>query len=95
MLLLSIFTGTISLINYYYFALYNGVGQYSNYQIALQVLMVILSVIAIFGYKGRRVTRTYWFTGYRMFTIRFSLIIFSFMGSASVLFAFLNWNMFH
>lgn len=77
-ILLTILAGGGSLLNFMY-------GQNQ----LIQYLLTALSVISLFVYRGKRTRKSYQNIGVSIFTIRFAICVISFVGSGSILLAFL------
>ncbi|MFC6170926.1 hypothetical protein [Loigolactobacillus jiayinensis] len=81
MSLLAIVTGFLTLANYYFLT-----GQTYSPLIGslLQTVLLIATIRAVFSYRGRKQRSDYQQRGYQIFTWRFAIIIFSFLGNIAV-----------
>ena len=73
-------------------ALIAGAGSIGNFMslqnTPLQVILTVLSLIAMVVYRGRRSRASYQHDGTRIFTLGFSICFIAFLGSAAILLAF-------
>lgn len=81
MILLAFLTGISSL--YLYSLVYQGTIALTL-GLIIQAILLLLTLIAIFSYKGKRTTRSYDGGGYRIWTLRFGIIVLSTLGNVSI-----------
>ncbi|MGX7024619.1 hypothetical protein [Vagococcus hydrophili] len=81
MIVLAILTGSSSL--YLYSLVYQGTVSIFPAMI-VQGILLLITLIAIFSYKGKRTTRSYDGGGYRIWTLRFGIIVLSTLGNVSI-----------
>ena len=87
MVLIAILTGILALLNYAWQANFELSSSLQIVSIALQVVLMVITVIAAVRYRGRR--RRMGFEGYRVFTFPFAIIFLSILGNAAILFGFI------
>ncbi len=88
MVFLAIFTGAMTLLNYYWQANYTLSAFLSVVSLAAQFILAVLTITAVIGYKGRRNVPAPggW---YNYWTFRFCIIIISLIGNIGVLVVFM------
>jgi hypothetical protein len=85
---LAIVTGALSALNYYWHAGYELSLFAEIVGLVAQVFLATLTVLAAVTYRGQRSRPSYGSGNYRIWTVRFCVIIISLLGNFSVLIAF-------
>lgn len=81
MFLLSIVTGTLTLVNYY--AVGNGYIS-SDAALKLQTMLSIITIFAVIFYKGKRFRKSFDGGQYSIFTFKFGVVFISLLGNISI-----------
>ena len=88
--LIAIVTGILSLANY----AWQTSGSASQVQsLILQFILAAVTLIALFGYSGKRTRKNYEIGKPRIFTLRFAIIFVSAMGNVMVLGVLILFNL--
>jgi hypothetical protein len=85
MVILAVVTGALSFFNYFWQANYSLPVLPQTASVIAQAVLMILTLAAAVGYRGRRSRPSYDGGHYRVWTFRFAVIMISMLGNAAVL----------
>ncbi|MDR1736720.1 MAG: hypothetical protein LBR85_07645 [Oscillospiraceae bacterium] len=85
MVIIAILTGAASFFNYFWWVNYELPGALKIVSIAVQAVLIVLTVIAAARYRGKRLRASFDRAGYRIFTLPFAVIFASILGNLAVL----------
>lgn len=84
MILLAILTGSLTLFNYYIWANYSISENMKIISLGFQFVLLLLTIFSVLKYSGRKSRPSYSGGYYKVWTLRFAIIILSFIGNISV-----------
>ena len=82
--LIAIITAILSFLNYSFWTSNNLDFLYKLFSVIAQGLLLIVTLFATISYSGKKLTFNYVNPSYKIFTIRYSILIISLLGNLSI-----------
>jgi hypothetical protein len=82
---IALLTGAASFFNYFWQANYELSAELRIISIAAQIVLMFLTALVLFRYRGKRLRKSYDGAGYKIFTVPYAIIFVSALGNLAVL----------
>ena len=82
--LIAIITAILSFFNYSFWTSYNLDFLYKLFSVSAQGLLLIVTLFVTISYSGKKLTFNYVNRAYKIFTIRYSILLISLLGNLSI-----------